>query len=135
MLTWTIRHVSRRGNPNARKVRPTLKASEPVPGRYPCKLLEPMSPELEENFRLDAQGPLRWRGRWIHISFALRAEVVQVMWKDDVYFGSLLLRTFDEKHLGLEIPRRKRRRETCRESCWAESVGTLCACTTVRCGW
>jgi len=85
--------------------------------RYPCKLLEPMSPELEENFRLDTQGRLRWRGRWLHISFALRAEVVQVMWKDDlthfdVYFGSLLLGTFDEEHLerGLKIPRRKRKR-------------------------
>ena len=85
--------------------------------RYPCKLLEPTSPELEENFRLDAQGRLRWRQRWIHISSALRAEMVQVMWKDDlthfdVYFGPLLLGTFDERHLdrGLKIPRRKRRR-------------------------
>jgi len=85
--------------------------------RYPCKLLEPTSPELEENFRLDTQGRLRWRGRWIHISFALRAEIVQVMWKDDlthfdVFFGPIHLGTFDEKHLerGLKIPRRKRRR-------------------------
>jgi transposase InsO family protein len=85
--------------------------------RYPCKFIEAMSPELEENFILDKQGRLRWRGRWIHISFALRAEIVQVLWQDDlthfdVYFGPILLGTFDQDHLerGLKIPRRKRTR-------------------------
>ena len=85
--------------------------------RYPCKLLTPTSMEYDENFKLDNQGRLRWRGRWLHISCALRAEIVQVEWQDDlthfdVFFGPILLGTFNQDHLerGLKIPRRKRHR-------------------------
>jgi putative transposase len=87
------------------------------PRRYPRKLIEPESYEPEENYRLDASGRLRWRGRWLHVSSALCSEVVQVMWRDDlthfdVFFGEILLGTFDQNRLarGLVIPRRKRRR-------------------------
>ena len=47
--------------------------------RYPRKLIEPTSMEIDENYRLDANGRLRWKGRWLHVSSALGAEMVQVM--------------------------------------------------------
>lgn len=84
--------------------------------RYPRKLIEPMSFEPDETFCLDASGRLRWRGRWLHVSSALRSEMVQVTWRNDlthfdVFFGPILLGTFDNNNLarGISIPRRKRR--------------------------
>jgi putative transposase len=90
-----------------------------VPSRrhYPRKLVDPIQWEPDEIYRLDNNGRLRWRGRWIHISSALAAEPVQVGYIDDfahvgVNYGSIFLGTIDTRapDRGLRIPRRRRKR-------------------------
>ena len=85
--------------------------------RYPCKLRDTRDTLLEpdELRRLDNHGRLRWRHRWIHISSALGGAFVSVSPEEDwtvfgVYFGGILLGTFNENQLsrGLRIPRRRR---------------------------
>jgi hypothetical protein len=91
---------------------------QPSRRHYPCKLIsEPFFHEPFEHTRLDHSGRLRWSRGWIHISTALRMEIVEVMPRDDfthfdVFFGPIHLGVFDSHRLdrGLRIPRRRRLR-------------------------
>jgi hypothetical protein len=86
--------------------------------RYPCKLRDTRDTphDLDEVYRLDKHGRLRWRRQWIHISNAFAYAYVGV-WPSsddwtlyDVHFAGIPLGTFDANHLarGLRIPRRRR---------------------------
>ena len=88
--------------------------------RYPCKLKDTrdstVASEPDELHRLDNNGRLRWRRRWIYVSSALRGAYVAVSPTPDswtvftVCFGDVILGTFDSEKLsrGLRILRRRR---------------------------
>jgi hypothetical protein len=93
---------------------------ERSPRRYPRKLrgTRDVMHEPQELYRLDDDGRLRWGRRWIHITSALHGEYVAAVpsptsdgWTvHDVYFGNILLGTFDTERVdrGLRLPRRRR---------------------------
>jgi transposase InsO family protein len=86
--------------------------------RYPRKLQDSRDVSIDPNevYRLDKNGRLRWRDRWVHISNALSYAFVRVShtgesWTEyAVTFGEIFLGTFDTTDLkrGFRVPRRRR---------------------------